>query len=178
MTQQEKNALLARFKSCTIPTEQDFAALIDAIDAAASAASVTPASPIELIRLNDYTHDQMVQDLDGFSGGAYEITTVEDIIAWWEGVKQTQVTSNIVIISNQGWENSSQNAVDQHTIYIATGTSSGGPDEILGVTALGIYASAIFVKVEDPFFADAYNWVVVDRGTPIDLEALSDLRSN
>ena len=149
MTQAEKNALLAMFKAGGIPSEQDFAALIDAIDAAQLSSS---SATIETIVLGYYDRTGMVDDAESYGATSsvfapYNAIPVDVFIDWWEyktGTSAARIReTKAVCIRNEGWEDYEQGD-DSSTAYIET------PDETIELTH---GSTMMFVYSDDYWYA-------------------------
>ena len=111
MTQQEVTALKARFKAGSVPTQQDFEALVDAVAAAASSSESVPTGPT-VIHVNNILRDDLFDhsyssDMSSSSLNAnpFVATSVADIIAAYERINSTSLSNvETVIIVNESWD--------------------------------------------------------------------------
>lgn len=161
MTQQEIDALKARFKAGTIPTQQDFEALIDAITTSSGSSSQTEFEPM-IITLDEYTRNEIAESDENITM-AYVPVYIGALVAWWK--EQYDLTENprIVFVYNNGWAALNQAEEDNDTIYITINSGSGDSSEPM--TALKRGGMAMFVARD---YQDGEGtWSVVDRGVPI-----------
>lgn len=107
MTQQEVIALKARFKAGSIPTQQDFEALIDAIVSGSS--SSVPTGPT-VIHVNNILRDEVMNNYNSNkenfgSGNPFVATSVADIISAYESLNSVSLSDvETVIIINESWD--------------------------------------------------------------------------
>lgn len=117
MTQQEIDALKARFKAGGHPTQQDFEAIIDAIaNSGGGSSASTPTGPT-VIHVNNILRDKIISnyetnegDFPGEYAGAslynpFTATVVSDIINAYEQLNSVSLEGvDSVIIINESWD--------------------------------------------------------------------------
>lgn len=117
MTQQEIDALKARFKAGCYPTQQDFEALIDTVaNSSGSSSASTPTGPT-VIHVTNVLRDKIISnyetnkgDFPGEYAGAslynpFTATVVSDIINAYEQLNNVSLEGvDTVVIVNESWD--------------------------------------------------------------------------
>jgi hypothetical protein len=117
MTQQEIDALKARFKAGGYPTQQDFEALIDAITNSGGSSSASAPTGPTVIHVNNVLRDKIVSNYETNKGdfpgeyasmgyyNPFTATVVSDIINAYEQLNSVSLEGiDSVIIINESWD--------------------------------------------------------------------------
>lgn len=161
MTQQEIDALKARFKAGGYPTQQDFEALIDAITTASSSSSSQSEFEPMIITLDSYTRSEIAMTDENVSQ-AYFPVYIGTLVAWWKEKHELTENPRIVFVYNDGWSAIDQAEEDNNTIYITINQGSGDSSEPMTALKQG-GGMAMFVNRD----TNGERWSVVDRGISI-----------
>ena len=117
MTQQEIDALKARFKAGGYPTQQDFEAIIDAIANSGGGSSTSAPTGPTVIHVNNVLRDKIISNYETNKGdfpgeyasyliyNPFTATVISDIINAYEQLNSVSLEDvDSVIIINESWD--------------------------------------------------------------------------